>query len=102
MAREMGLGLLAWTVRERFNSVDKIRQLNSPLLSLHGDLDRIIPMHLGEKLFAAARTEKDWQMISGAGHNDIIEVGGPRFWQPVRDFLGKESSSDRRIFRHRL
>jgi pimeloyl-ACP methyl ester carboxylesterase len=91
MAKEMGLGLMAWSVGKRFNSVDKIKQLKAPLLSLHGDRDRIIPMRLGEKLFAAATVRKDWKVISGAGHNDIIEVAGVEFWQTVDGFLGQQA-----------
>jgi len=87
MAREMGLSGMAWLLHSRFNSVEKIKQLRSPLLSLHGNLDRLIPMRLGEKLYASASVEKEWHVISGAGHNDIIDVGGARFWQPVREFL---------------
>ena len=87
MAREMGLGLMAPLLRNRFNSVDKIKQLQSPLLSLHGNLDRVIPMRLGQKLFDSASVDKQWIEITGAGHNDIIDVAGARFWQPVRDFV---------------
>lgn len=94
MAREMGLGLMAWLVRKRFNSVEKIKQLQSPLLSLHGELDRVIPLRLGKKLFASARVEKQWKVISGAGHNDIIDFGGVRFWQPVSEFLAKTAIKD--------
>lgn len=87
MAGEMGLGLIAWLVRNRFNSIEKIKRLKSPLLSLHGDRDGIIPMHLGKKLYTTAPGAKNWFEISGAGHNDIIDAGGARFWQPVVEFL---------------
>jgi len=96
MARAMGLGLMVGLVRNRFNSVDKIRQLKSPLLSLHGDNDQVIPLRLGKKLFDAAPGNKLWRQIDGAGHNDIMESGGDRFWQPVREFLGTEAKESSR------
>ncbi len=55
---------------QRFNSLSKIKNYNGPLLHSHGDADRLIPIELGRKLFAAAPGRKQFIVIPNAGHND--------------------------------
>jgi pimeloyl-ACP methyl ester carboxylesterase len=82
------VGLL---MKDRFDSREKIAQLSGPVLSIHGDRDRIIPMRLGRELFDAATCEKEWYEVSGAGHNDLIWVGGRPYYERVHRFLERVS-----------
>ena len=52
-----------------------------PLLVLHGDRDRTVPMHHGQRLYEAAREPKQLWIVPGAGH--IQTTGDPA----VRDRL---------------
>jgi fermentation-respiration switch protein FrsA (DUF1100 family) len=52
-----------------------------PLLVLHGDQDRTVPMHHGERLYTGAREPKQLWIVPGAGH--IQTTGDPA----VRDRL---------------
>jgi fermentation-respiration switch protein FrsA (DUF1100 family) len=52
----------------RFNSVAKIPLYHGPLLQCHGDADRVVPIALGEKLFAAANQPKEFVRVPGGGH----------------------------------
>lgn len=57
-------------MRQRFNSIEKIRQYRGPLLQSHGSADKLIPIELGQQLFDAAPGPKTFVTIPDAGHND--------------------------------
>jgi fermentation-respiration switch protein FrsA (DUF1100 family) len=73
--------------RGRFDSLGKIGRLRSPLLSLHGDRDDIVPIELGRRLFDAAPLPKVFETLAGAGHNDTILVGGQAYLAHLQRFL---------------
>jgi pimeloyl-ACP methyl ester carboxylesterase len=79
----------AWLAGNRFAAVEKIGALRSPLLFFHGDRDRIIPIGLGRRLFAAAPQPKSFEVITGAGHNDTVLVGGAPYFERIRQFLDR-------------
>jgi fermentation-respiration switch protein FrsA (DUF1100 family) len=74
--------MLVWS----FDSVKKIIRVRAPLLFIQGDRDEIIPLRLGQKLFAAAPEPKSFWIIEGARHNDILEAAGPRYRQRLQSF----------------
>ena len=57
-------------MRNRLDSLAKIRDYRGPLLQTHGDADRVIPYVLGSQLFAAANEPKQFVPVSKGGHND--------------------------------
>ena len=90
MASEMfPLPLVQFVIRSRFDSVNKIRQIHAPLLSIHGSMDSIVPIELGRKLFEAANDPKWFYEISGADHNDTYWVGGEEYFRRIGEFLGR-------------
>jgi uncharacterized protein len=62
-----------------FNSLPKIRRIRVPELFMQGDRDQVIPLRLGQELFAAAQGSKTFWVIPGAGHNDILETAGAEY-----------------------
>jgi len=66
-------------VPDAYPSLARIRELQCPLLVLHGDRDEIVPVEHGRALFAAAPEPKRLQVFAGAGHNDLLERDG-RAW----------------------
>ncbi|HTR36399.1 MAG TPA: alpha/beta hydrolase [Bryobacteraceae bacterium] len=62
-----------------YNSLPKIRWIREPKLFIQGDRDEIVPLHLGQELYAAAQAPKSFWVIPGAGHNDILETAGPNY-----------------------
>ncbi len=74
--------LLIWS----FDSVKRISRVHGPLLFIQGDRDEIIPLRLGQELFAAAPSPKSFWIVEGARHNDILEVAGQRYRQRLRSF----------------
>jgi uncharacterized protein len=69
-----------------FNSVPKIPWIRVPKLFLQGDRDEVIPLRLGQKLFAAAQGPKTFWIIPGAGHNDILETAGAEYRRRLKAF----------------
>ena len=69
-----------------YNSVPKIRWLLMPKLFVQGDHDEVIPLRLGQALYAAAQAPKSFWIVEGAGHNDILEKAGPAYRQRLQTF----------------
>ncbi|MFQ5630232.1 MAG: alpha/beta hydrolase, partial [bacterium] len=90
MAKEMFKVLpLWWFTTIKMDSESKIRNVNMPILMLHGKNDSIVPFHLGKKLFEVAPQPKSFVEIPDAGHNDVYVVGGPKFYAVIKDFIAK-------------
>jgi len=66
-------------LKTRYDVVEKIRKLRSPLLVLHGDRDEVVPFSHGQRVFDAAPQPKWFYAIAGAGHNDTYLVVDPYF-----------------------
>lgn len=84
------VGLL---MKDPFDSMPKIKGLGCPLLAIHGDRDRTVPLSLGRALFDAAPQPKEWLTVPGAAHNDVSGVGGQSYWRKLDDFLKEVSGS---------
>jgi uncharacterized protein len=89
MAARMFLpGLTAfWRVvsRVHFDTIDRVKDLTAPVWVSHGDRDIIIPVRMGREVFAAAARKGELLIVSGAGHNDVADVGGRDYWRWLRD-----------------
>jgi len=66
---------VAWLMKDRFRSDQRIAGIQAPILMVHGRRDTVIPFDLGEKLFRLANEPKRFIAIDEAGHNDLWEHG---------------------------
>lgn len=57
--------------RDRWDSLDRIGEVSAPVLILHGDADRIIPVAQARRLHAAAPEPKRLIVYEGGRHNDL-------------------------------
>jgi fermentation-respiration switch protein FrsA (DUF1100 family) len=64
-----------YLVWDRFASMDKIADVKAPLLFIHGERDRIVPVGNARKLFTAAPEPKSARYFAEAGHNDLHMYG---------------------------
>lgn len=71
-------------MRDRFDSLAKIGRIRAPLLIVHGERDRTIPIRFGRRLFEAAAEPKRAAWLPAAGHNDVYDHGA---FEIVRRFL---------------
>ena len=60
---------------ERYDSIEKIADIGSPLLIQHGERDEIIPFALGQRLFEAASEPKTFIGYPEGNHNDLRLFG---------------------------
>ncbi len=71
---------------DKFRNLDKIKQIKSPVLFIHGRKDEIIPFWHGEILFAAANEQKFSLWLDAAKHNNVASAGKEVYRQAIRDF----------------
>ena len=63
-------------VTDRFDSLSRIGQVRAPILVLHGEGDRVVPVRFGRTLFNAAPEPKEGWFAPEAGHEDLARYGG--------------------------
>ena len=71
---------------DEFRSDDKIGQVHCPVLVIHGTDDAVIPLRHGQRLFRDANNPKRSWWVAGAGHDDLPDVAGARYFATVRQF----------------
>jgi uncharacterized protein len=59
-------------VPDAYPSLRLVRELDVPLLVLHGERDDIVPLFHGEELYEAATCPKRLVTFPDAGHNDLV------------------------------
>jgi fermentation-respiration switch protein FrsA (DUF1100 family) len=69
-----------------FDSRQKIRRVQAPILFIHGAADDVIPLRFGKSLFDLAREPKNLWIVPRAGHNDIVEMTGSQYRERLRSF----------------
>ncbi len=79
-----------------YNSVPKIARVTAPKLFIQGDRDEVIPPRLAQALYATAPAPKEFWVVEGARHNDMVETAGPRYRQKLEQFYGKLAADERR------
>lgn len=62
-------------IRDRYDSIARIKKINAPLLIVHGEFDNVVPVSLGRKLFENAAEPKEFVILPGAGHNNLFDFG---------------------------
>ncbi|MDB5773544.1 MAG: bem46 protein [Burkholderia sp.] len=73
---------------QKFASVEKIAQVNMPVLIVHGTEDRYVPSHFSQKLFDAAPEKKRFLLVQGGSHNNSLRIGKSEYLQAIRDLFG--------------
>ncbi|MBN1548937.1 MAG: alpha/beta hydrolase [Syntrophaceae bacterium] len=86
MAELLYPGLPAWFVTYRFDSVSKVRNLKIPKLFIHNPDDGIVPLVIGQRLFAAAAQPKIFVPMRG-GHGQGLVYDTRKFSQTLQVFM---------------
>jgi uncharacterized protein len=69
-----------------YDTYSKISRVHAPLMVIHGDADEIVPFSQGKAVFDAANRPKQFWTVSGAHHNDLLEVAGAKYVAHLRAF----------------
>ena len=70
---------MSMLITQRFEAVNKVNQIGSPLLVVHGGDDHLILPDLGRKLFAAAVQPKQFILVEGGTHHNTNLIGLPQY-----------------------
>lgn len=71
---------------EKFPSIRRIRDIDCPLLLIHGTDDRTIPFSHSEELLAAAAEPKRLVAIAQADHNNVLWIGKETYLSAIQEF----------------
>ncbi|MEX8191402.1 alpha/beta hydrolase [Comamonas guangdongensis] len=77
-----------WLITQRFDSIDKVTAIGSPLLVVHGTADPLIPARLGQQLFDAAREPKRLILVEGASHHNTQSKAQAQYRQALHELFG--------------
>lgn len=72
---------------ERFDSLSKVRSLQTPVLFLHGTADPVVPSEMSKQLYAAAPKPKQLFLISRAEHVRIYQPGDQSYLKAIQRFV---------------
>jgi fermentation-respiration switch protein FrsA (DUF1100 family) len=82
------IGVWPLVGRVRFDTQARVAAAGAPVWVGHGTADRVIPARMGEAVFRAAREKGELLLVGGAGHGDLVMVGGERYWAWLGRALG--------------
>jgi uncharacterized protein len=80
---EWGWVPISLLITQRFDAIDKVGKIGSPLLVVHGGEDHLILPNLGRKLFDAAAQPKLFMLVAGGSHHNTNQVGQPQYRQAL-------------------
>lgn len=78
---------VSFILNQRFDSINKVKDLRIPVLFIHGTDDFVVPDYMSRQLYAAAPEPKQLLIVPNAGHNDVAEVAGWQYFQTVQKFV---------------
>ncbi len=64
-----------WLMTDRYETRGHIAKIAAPLLVMHGEKDRIVPIEMGREIFARAPEPKALKTFPQAGHDDHYKFG---------------------------
>lgn len=73
-----------WLMLDTWRSDMRIVRIKAPLLVLHGEQDRIVPISYGERLFALANEPKRMARFPLGGHVNLDDFGAAK---AIQEFL---------------
>ena len=78
-------------ITQRFESVNKVDKIGSPLLVVHGSNDTTIPATLGRKLFDKATGAKQFVLVEGGSHFNTNAVGKAQYRRALQELFGLQA-----------
>jgi len=63
---------------EEYDTRARIDRIGAPLLVLHGNIDDVVPLEMGERVFAAAAEPKFMEVYVGGTHDNLGRLGAAR------------------------
>lgn len=64
--------LVRMVLRDRYDSVEAVKQITTPVLVMHGTDDRVIPFSQGKQLAEKTQSLFKWVPVERAGHTQLL------------------------------
>lgn len=71
------------------SALRQVEKTNLPILFIHGEEDRFVPVEMVWQLYEACQSEKDIYVVKGAGHGNAYGTDRAAYVQRVGDFVGR-------------
>ena len=90
-AEELGVSeaQLRQVVAERLDQQRKLVQFPGPVLVLHARHDELVEVSHGQRLYDWAGGPKEIKILPHGGHNDIMAVNAPAYFDALNGFIEK-------------
>ncbi len=72
----------------KFPTADFLDGIARPVLVIHGDRDRVVPLRQGQLLYDRLETDKSFHTIS-AGHDNLHQVDPDSYWEHIDRLIDK-------------
>ena len=77
--------------RIRYDSIERVGNIDYPILIIHSPDDELVPYKLGQKLYESATKTRSFLSIQG-GHNDGFYTSGEKYVQGLTRFISELST----------
>ena len=74
-------GLWERISRVHYDTRARVAALDAPVFVSHGTSDLNIPVRMGRAVHESAKRPGELLVVEGAGHNDVGDLGGERYWR---------------------
>ena len=90
----MAIGLPQWltyVVPDAWQTVNRVRELEVPILVVHSDEDRLFPLSMAKRVVEACGQYGESIIASGFAHNAPIFKPTKDYWQPIAEWAKRKS-----------
>lgn len=90
MAKTMKWGVFAFDaiITQRFENLARIKDIRCPVLIAHGAADAVVPVQMGEQLYAATTAPKKFFRVENAGHTNLMVNHADAYAAAVSEHFG--------------
>ncbi len=74
-------------ILNRFDTESYVRDVRSPLLVMHSELDEIVPLSCSDRIMSSANEPKRFQLLPGAPHNGADLYATEIYYAAIDEFL---------------
>ena len=76
---------VALILTQKFDALSRMPSLRMPVMVAHGTRDNVVPLQMGERLFAAAPGPKRFVKVEGGTHHNLSGAGFAQYQQALKE-----------------
>ena len=79
---------VGFLLTQRFDAMQRIADVKVPILFVHGTADSIVPTHMSQELYDAARAPKKLIIVQGGTHHNLSSVAFEDYRSAIGELFG--------------